>query len=272
MSAPLFSPPTASASLYRGQVMHARLKPFGHRFAYRVFSLLLDLDRLDEAGRLSALFSIGRFNLLSFKLSDHGPRDGGNLRAHAETLLAAEGVATPARILLLCYPRILGYTFNPLSVYYCYDAHDELTAVIYEVRNTIGGMHPYVKPVTAGMLDAAGLRQEQAKSFYVSPFLDMDLRYRFRMRPPGEVVAIRILESDRQGPILAATFHGERQEVTTANLLRACLAFPFLTLKIFAAILWQALKLWLKGAQYRPAPPAPAKAFALGREHDGVTR
>ena len=140
------------------------------------------------------------------------------------------------------------------------------------MRNTIGGMHTYVLPVTPGTLDAAGLRQEQAKGFYVSPFLDMDLHYRFRMLPPGDIVRIRILECDRQGPVLAATFHGERRAVTSANLLRACLAFPFLTIKIFAAILWQALKLWLKGAQYRPAPPASTEAHAPGREQIGVTR
>ncbi len=258
MNEPLFPPPADAASLYVGDVMHARLKPFGHRFTYRVFSLLLDLDRLAEAGRRSPLFSVGRFNLVSFAPRDHGPRDGSDLRAHVEGLLAAQGIAAPARILLLAYPRILGFTFNPLAVYYCYDADGRITALVYEVRNTFGGLHPYVLPVSDDALDARGLRQEQAKLFYVSPFLHMDHRYLFRMRPPGDTVHIRILECDAQDPVLAATFQGARQIFTTATLARACLALPLMTFKVVAAIHWQALKLWLKGAKYIPEAPQPA--------------
>ena len=262
MNEPLFPPPADIASLYVGDVMHARLKPFGHRFTYRVFSMLLDLDHLEEAGRRSPIFSIGRFNLVSFAPRDHGPRDGADLRAHVERLLGAQGLEAPARILLLAYPRVLGFTFNPLAVYYCYDAQGRITALIYEVRNTFGGMHPYVLPVMDGALDARGLRQEQAKLFYVSPFLHMDHCYRFRMRPPGQTVHVRILECDAQDPVLAATFQGERQSVTTATLLRACVALPFMTFKVMLAIHWQALKLWLKGAKYIPeapsTPPQPA--------------
>jgi DUF1365 family protein len=116
-----------------------------------------------------------------------------------------------------------------------------------------------VLPVTDGALDARGLRQEQSKLFYVSPFLHMDHRYRFRMRPPGDTVHVRILECDAQDPVLAATFQGERQSVTTLTLLRACFALPFMTFKVMLAIHWQALKLWLKGAKYIPdvASPAP---------------
>ena len=259
MNEPLFPPPLDVASLYVGDVMHARLKPFGHRFTYRVFSLLLDLDRLSEAGRRSTLFSVGRFNLVSFSARDHGPRDGGDLRAHVEGLLAAQGGASPARILLLAYPRILGFTFNPLAVYYCYDTQDRLTALIYEVRNTFGGLHAYVLPVGEGALDGRGLRQEQDKLFYVSPFLHMDHRYRFRMRPPGDTVHIRILECDAQDPVLAATFHGARQSLTSATLARACLALPLMTFKVVAAIHWQALKLWLKGAKYIPDAASVAR-------------
>ena len=256
MTEPLFPPPADAASLYVGDVMHARLKPFGHRFTYRVFSMLLDLDHLAEAGRRSPIFSIGRFNLVSFAPRDHGPRDDSDLRAHVERLLAAQGLEAPARILLLAYPRVLGFTFNPLAVYYCYDAQGRITSLIYEVRNTFGGMHPYVLPVSDGALDARGLRQEQSKLFYVSPFLHMNHRYRFRMRPPGETVHIRILECDAQDPVLAATFQGERQTLTTATLARACLALPFMTFKVVAAIHWQALKLWLKGAKYIPEAPS----------------
>lgn len=256
-----FTPPSAAASLYSGTVMHARMKPVAHRFTYRVFSLLIDVDRLAEAGRLSPVFSVSRFNLLSFSPKDHGPRDGSSLRAHIDGLLAGCGVdIAGGRVLLLCYPRILGFVFNPLSIYYCYDAKDRLAALVYEVRNTFGQSHSYVAPLAPGEAAASGVRQERDKLFFVSPFLDMSMRYRFRLLPPGEALKVRILETDAQGPILAATFSGLRADVRTGALLRAFFAMPLLTFKIVGAIHYEALRLWLKGLRLkaRPAPPPPA--------------
>jgi len=119
--------------------MHARLKPIGHRFSYRVMSLLIDLNRLDEADRQSPLFCINRAALYSFHEKDHGERDGSSLRAYAQRRAAEHGInLTGGRVMLLCYPRLLGYTFNPLSVYFCHGADDRLVLIIYEVRNSIG--------------------------------------------------------------------------------------------------------------------------------------
>jgi hypothetical protein len=138
----------AAASLYVGEVMHARLKPMGHRFSYRVMSLLIDLDRLEAADRQSPLFGVNRAALYSFREADHGNRDGSPLRAYAQACAAERGIdLSGGRVLLLCYPRLLGYTFNPLSVYFCYRAGGELALIIYEVRNTFGEIHPYVLPV-----------------------------------------------------------------------------------------------------------------------------
>ena len=201
-----------AASLYVGNVMHARLKPMGHRFSYRVMSLLIDLDRLGEADTQSKLFGVNRAALYSFRESDHGGRDGASLRAYVQRVATEKGAdLTGGRVLLLCYPRLLGYTFNPLSVYYCYAAGGELALLIYEVRNTFGDIHSYVMPVLPGEASDAGIRQEQDKLFYVSPFIDMAMRYRFRVSPPGDDVKLRILETDAEGPLLAATFHGDRR-------------------------------------------------------------
>jgi DUF1365 family protein len=246
-----------AAALYFGEVMHARLKPMGHRFNYRVMSLLIDLDRLDDADRLSPLFAVNRSALYSFHESDHGPRDGSSLRACAQARAAEQGIdLSGGRVLLLCYPRLLGYTFNPLSLYFCYRADGSLALLIYEVRNTFGEMHPYVLPVRAGDVSAAGVRQQQDKLFYVSPFVGMAMRYRFRIAPPGDEVKLRILETDREGPLLAATFIGRHRALTTPALLRAFVALPLMTVKIIAAIHWQALRLWLKGARLVPRPDA----------------
>lgn len=250
-----------AAALYVGEVMHARLKPMGHRFSYRVMSLLIELDRLDVADRQSPLFGVNRAALYSFHEADHGMRDGSSLRGYAQARAAEHGIdLTGGRVLLLCYPRLLGFTFNPLSVYFCYSACGELALMIYEVRNTFGDIHAYVLPVKPGELSDAGVRQQQAKLFYVSPFVEMAMHYHFRVSPPGGNVKLRILETDREGPLLSATFNGRRRALTSAALLRSFFALPLVTLKIVAAIHWEALRLWLKGARLVPRPnAAPAK-------------
>ena len=245
----------AAAALYFGDVMHARLKPIGHRFSYRVMSLLVDLDRLDAADRQSRLFGVNRAALYSFNEADHGERDGSALRSYAQRCAAERGIdLTGGRVLLLCYPRLLGYTFNPLSAYFCYRADGELALMIYEVRNTFGDIHAYVLPVKPGESSDAGVRQAQEKLFYVSPFIEMAMRYHFRVSPPGDSVKLRILETDRDGPLLAATFNGRRRALTTAALLWSFCSLPLVTLKIVAAIHWEALRLWLKGVRPVPRP------------------
>lgn len=247
-------PPDQAAALYVGTVMHQRMKPVSRRFAYRVFSVLLDLDRLADASRASAFFSINRFNMLSLHEKDHGPRDGSNLRQHIDTLLEREGIPSPARILLLAYPRVLGYAFNPLSVYYAFDAERKPTAIVYEVRNTFGGLHTYVEPVRPDQISEGGIRQDRRKEFYVSPFLPMELHYFFRMLPPGEDVRVRILEKDTEGPVLSATFSGTRKPFTTASLLRASAAVPLLGFKIFGAIHLEAFNIWRKRVPFHARP------------------
>src|ERR1700759_5416381 len=191
----VYAGPTAiegdAAALYVGDVVHARLKPVGHRFSYRVMSLLIDLDRLEVADRQTPLFGVNRRALYSFHEADHGDRDGSSLRLYAQRCAAEHGIdLTGGRVLLLCYPRLFGYTFNPLSVYFCHRADGSLALLIYEVRNTFGEIHPYVLPVRANEISPAGVRQEQEKLFYVSPFVEMAMRYRFRIVPPAERVKL----------------------------------------------------------------------------------
>jgi DUF1365 family protein len=265
--APLFPPPEAAASFYLGEVMHHRMKPRVHRFRYRVFSLLIDLKRLDEANRLSRFFSVGRFNLLSFSPRDHGPmgRQGEALQ-EVEALLAEAGlIEAPKRVLLLCYPRVLGFVFNPIATYFIYGAEDQLVAVIYEVRNTFGERHSYVAPVRPGELGESGLRQHARKLFFVSPFMEMAMEYHFRVRPPGDdSTALRIHETDAAGPILAATFSGKRRAVSNGECLKLAVKIPLLTLKVVAGINFEALRLWLKGVKLVPRPRHPPPASLDG--------
>lgn len=264
---PLFVAPEAPLSFYVGPVMHARLKPKPHRFSYRVFNILIDLDRLAEANGQSRLFSVNGFNLLSFHDRDHGGanRDGVSLRDHACRLFMRAGLAAPpARLLLFCFPRVLGYVFNPISIYFAYDAQGELVGVVYEVRNTFGDLHSYVAPIRSGELDVNGLRQERDKLFYVSPFVGPAMRYHFRLRPPTETVAIRILETDADGPILSATVNGRRRPATTATVLRLCASLPLVTAKVMLGIHFEALRLWFKGIRFYHRPNAPPDASSDG--------
>lgn len=257
---PDFAPPQAAAVLYPGKVMHARLKPFGHRFKYRVFTCLFDLDAIKTASKLPRIFSLNRLNFLSFYEKDHLPKDDErSLRDYASSLAEDANCERPARILLLAYPRIFGFVFNPIANYFCYDENDNLTAVIYEVRNTFGERHSYVCKVEDGQLTESGLRQERNKIFYVSPFMDMKMRYHFRVLPPGDEVKIRIFETDGTDPILSATFNGNAKRFNTPNLLGQVARLPFMTLKVVAGIHWEAMKIWIKGAKFyrRGKPPAP---------------
>ena len=184
------------------------------------------------------------------------------MRLYVQRRAAEYGIdLTGGRVLLLCYPRLFGFTFNPLSVYYCYREGDALALMIYEVRNTMGEIHSYVLPVQPAQISDAGVRQQHEKLFYVSPFIEMAMRYHFRATPPAARIKLRILETDQEGPLLVATFKGRRRALTTAALLRSFFSLPLVTLKIVAAIHWEALRLWLKGARLQPRPDtAPANA------------
>jgi hypothetical protein len=244
--------------LYFGSVMHRRLRHRRHRLAYRVFTLYVDLDELPALQRRLRLFSWNRFNL--FGLNDADLGDGiGSPASWARRQLARAGLAhAGARIGLLCYPRVLGYVFNPISVYFCFDRRGTLGAVIYEVHNTFGERHSYLVPVDP---DAPGpFRHHCAKRLHVSPFIGMEATYHFRLGVPGERLSFAIAETDADGPVLQAAATGARVALTDRALVSAFLRYPFMTLKVIAAIHWEALRLWLKGlpVHRKPAPPAAA--------------
>ena len=253
-----------AGALVHGTVMHQRMRPRPHRFSYRVFNLLIDLQRLDELDGDLRWFSRNRFNLLSFRDADHGPRDGTSLYGFAQSALSQAGLdLTGGRVLLWCYPRVLGYVFNPLSVYYCYARDGALAALIYEVRNTFGEMHCYVAPILDGERSQAGIRQERDKLFYVSPFIAPDMRYRFRLNAPGPDLKVRILETDADGPLLAATFSGQRAPMTDRVILATLARIPLMTLKVIVSIHIEALRLWLKGAPFFRRPSTPPRPISI---------
>jgi DUF1365 family protein len=253
---------TGGSAIYSGVVAHRRLRPRAHALRYRVFMLLLDLDELPAVfGRLR-LLAEGAFGLMSFRSADHGDQSGGDLRAYVRCRLTAAGVTADGPIRLLCMPRILGYGFNPISLYFCHDADGSLAAILYEVRNTFGQRHSYLVATPEGGDDL--VRQSAPKRFHVSPFMDMDMTYDFTVRAPGELAGVSIDVRDAQGLMLSAAFHGRRAELTDAGLLRAWVSHPLLTLKVVAGIHWEAAKIFVKGVKLRPQPPVPAAPVTLG--------
>lgn len=254
----------AGSALYAGSVSHARLRPRKHRLRYRLFSLLLDLDELPALSARLRLFAHNRFNLFSLHDADYGRGDGTPLKAYAEGVMRQAGL-TPdgGPIRLLTMPRLFGYAFNPLSIYFCYRRDGALAALLYEVNNTFGQRHSYFIPVAADEAAGGTIRQSAAKCFYVSPFMDMGLDYAFRVEPPGEAFTVTISARDADGPVLIAAHRAHRRALTDGALARALFAYPLLTLKVIAGIHWEALFIWAKGIGLRRRPPPPAEAVSL---------
>jgi uncharacterized protein len=239
-----------ASALYVGNVMHRRIRPCRHQFRYRAFWLLLDLDDLARLSTRLRLFSHNRSNLFSLHDADHGDGSAIPLRRQVERQLATVGVDIEGgAIKLLCMPRTFGYSFNPLSVYFCHDATGTLSALIYQVHNTFGERHSYVLPVKRTL---GAINQLCEKCFYVSPFMETELRYEFRVRLPAQDVAIAVHAQDKAGVLFSAALVGLREEFTDWRLMRVFLHVPLVTIKVIAAIHWEALRLWLKGMRLMP--------------------
>ena len=241
------------AALYHGKVVHKRFTPVRHQLSYRVFSMLLPLKHIDEVCGRTRFLSHNRFNLVSFHDRDHGLRDGSSVVDFVTHTMRAGGVDPDAcDLLVLCYPRILGYCFNPLTTYYAVTKTGDITAMLYEVSNTFGEHTHYL--VTGGTTRNGTLEQGCRKAFHVSPFNEADGEYGFRVTTPGETICVGVSLRREGKAILNAYFNGFRTRLTSRTLLSAVARQPLMTWKIIAGIHFEALRLWMKGLKLRRKP------------------
>ena len=259
------------SALYVGNVMHERFFPRRHRMSYGVWYLLADLDELPALDRRVPGFGLNRPAPVSFHDADHGARDGSPLRPWIEGRLAEADIdldGGPVRI--LAFPRVFGYAFNPISVWFCHGPDGELRAILYEVSNTFGEWHDYLVPVSPG--DVTGndrghsVRTIFDKELFVSPFIDMAATYDFSTRVPDERVSVVVRETAAGGQVLVATLGARRRPLTGRSLASVLLRYPLVTVKVIGGIHWEALKLWRKGAPYRRrgAPPVSPMTVVVG--------
>ncbi len=254
----------SDGALYVGNVVHKRLRPRQHALSYRVFTLLADVDQIGVLASRLRLFSYNSFNACSIYDSDFGPGDGTPISVHARRCFESAGMATEGRrILLLAYPRVAGYAFNPMSTFFLMGDDGRLEAVNYEVSNTFSERKGYV--LAAGSPDTGGVyAQACRKELFVSPFASQSGRYIFRVYPPAERVTVGVAYDDGHGPLIKTHFHGDQHVLTDLSLSRAMIRIPLMTFKVMAAIHYEALKLWLKGIPLvaRHTSPRYSASFA----------
>ena len=237
-----------NSCIYNGVVTHTRFKPVKHFLKYNTFSLLIDLDEIKDLDQKNIIFSYNKFNIFSFYNKDHGDRDGKSLKDWVYDKLRIFKINSKInKIKLLCYPRIFGYVFNPLSIFYCYE-NNSLKAIFYEVKNTFNEQHTYVFETN----NSDRIEQSCKKKFYVSPFMDMNTYYDFKLINPGEQLFVSIKQTDKEGIILTAVQTGDKKKFNFKQLLTNLFKYPLMTIKIISAIHFEAFLLWKKVAIYRP--------------------
>jgi DUF1365 family protein len=249
------------SGIYEGVVVHKRLSPRQHGFSYRVFTLCLDVDELDTLGRTLRLFSYNRKNILSLRDSDLGAPVGGTVGEKARRLLRDVGLQQcMSRIELVCYPRLFGYAFNPLAVYFCRDATDAVGAMIYEVTNTVGERKSYVIPADAKQ---GVLAQRCDKALYVSPFTAPNGTYGFHTFRNEERLVVGVNFRELGRPVLKTHFTGSYRPLTDSTIARMTLKHPLMTFKVISMIHVQAAKLWAKGVPVAERRSSPAYSYKL---------
>ena len=253
--------------------MHNRVEPKKNRFNYKTFMFSLDLDELDDLVKNNPFISRNRFNLFNFRDRDHLQIDDNKkLREQIEQYLNHHGIdtSTIGRIQLITNLCTLGYQFNPVSFYFCFDKSDQPICAIVEVCNTFGELKPY-------LIDEKHFRnnyfdRQVKKHFYVSPFIDLDAEFHFKLSLPGESLNIIINDNQDGRTFFFSTLTGRRRALTSTSTLLFAIRFPFITLQVITLIHWQALKLWMKQLSWHRKAANIGLQQGVLRPHKSLTQ
>ncbi len=243
---------SSDISMYFGSVTHIRRKPKKHKFIYRVFFIYANLKYFESKRKYNFLLGYNKPALFSFYDKDHGPRDGSSTYKWFVNLLEKEGIQFDGNVYIACYPRIFGYVFNPISVYFYYNKNNCLEVIVYEVKNTFGSQHSYfIKTKT----DSRVLRHSCRKKMIVSPFNSVDHIYEFQTIVPQQKFYLSIDELENNEKILSAYLEGKKKKFSSFNIFMSLFLYPLMTFKVIIAIHYQAFRLFVKGVPVSPEIP-----------------
>ena len=249
--------PALASCLYEGTVRHRRFAPVPHGFSYRIFLAYLDLSELQRVFEGRWLWSVGRRNVASFRREDHLGDPTVPLDEAVRDLVRERlGRRPEGPVRVLTHLRYFGHNFNPVSIYYCFDrTGSNVQTIVADITNTPWGEHySYVLDETQDVDTGEGKRFRFAKTFHVSPFLDMDVDYDWWFSEPGDRLRVQMIDFHKGTRLFVANLELKRRELNGGNLARMLLSYPPMTMKAIAAIYWQALRLWIKGATFYTHP------------------
>ena len=238
------------SKLFSNIVVHQRFLPFRHRFKYSLMSFFIYYDELTSLDASISFFSYNKFNIFSFHENDHGYRDHRSLKQFVTDILSENSIKyNQLKFSVLCFPRILGYVFNPLSVIFCFE-QDVLIAILYEVKNTSNEQHTYC--FANKNFSIKTIYQHRCKKkFYVSPFIEMDSYYKFSTQTPSDKLSLLIEQFNaKDEKVLFASQIGKRTYFTSATILKSFFINPLMTFRVIFGIHYQALRIFFKGGKY----------------------
>jgi hypothetical protein len=238
------------SSLFSTVLVHQRSLPFKHRFKYFLISLYIFYDELKSLDKSISFFSYNKFNLFSFHENDHGYRDHRSLKQFVSDILSKNSIKyNNLKFGILCFPRILGYVFNPLSVIFCFEK-DDLIAILYEVKNTSNEQHTYCF-VNKNSSIKSIYKHSCKKFFYVSPFIEMNCYYKFSTKIPSNKFSLLIEQfNTKDEKVLFASQIGKRKYFSPATILKSFFTNPLMTFRVIFGIHYQALRIFFKGGKY----------------------